>query len=204
MMGGQEGGWGRGSQLLLTSLRGAGDGDRWEELHTLASEPREQHLLMVEQAEDATNGLLSTLSRSAICTVASPGKASRAKEEWAPPCGSGVGRVPRDKRSRGSPGRGRARGSGSHSFRSGVLCCLPPCVRPWGASQLRTLSLSLRDRGAQGVGPRPGGTAPSPPVPVPSSGGRATSAPHFSWGEVSAFVAVIIRVPPGAGSEYVV
>ncbi|XP_039093515.1 von Willebrand factor A domain-containing protein 2 isoform X2 [Hyaena hyaena] len=45
---------------------------RWEELHALASEPREQHLLMVEQAEDATNGLLSTLSRSAICTVASP------------------------------------------------------------------------------------------------------------------------------------
>ncbi|XP_073760272.1 von Willebrand factor A domain-containing protein 2 isoform X2 [Callorhinus ursinus] len=45
---------------------------RWEELHTLASEPKEQHVLMAEQAEDATNGLLSTLSKSAVCTVASP------------------------------------------------------------------------------------------------------------------------------------
>uniref|UniRef100_A0ABI7W2W8 von Willebrand factor A domain containing 2 n=1 Tax=Felis catus TaxID=9685 RepID=A0ABI7W2W8_FELCA len=46
---------------------------RWEELHALASEPREQHVLMAEQVEDATNGLLSTLSKSDICTVASPG-----------------------------------------------------------------------------------------------------------------------------------
>ncbi|XP_030191354.1 von Willebrand factor A domain-containing protein 2 [Lynx canadensis] len=45
---------------------------RWEELHALASEPREQHVLMAEQVEDATNGLLSTLSKSDICTVASP------------------------------------------------------------------------------------------------------------------------------------
>ncbi|XP_048959631.1 von Willebrand factor A domain-containing protein 2 [Canis lupus dingo] len=45
---------------------------RWEELHRLASEPREQHVLMAEQVEDATNGLLSTLSKSAVCTVASP------------------------------------------------------------------------------------------------------------------------------------
>lgn len=54
----------------------AGDGPRWEELHALASEPREQHVLLAEQVEDATNGLLSTLSKSGICTVASPGKAS--------------------------------------------------------------------------------------------------------------------------------
>ncbi|XP_040479735.1 von Willebrand factor A domain-containing protein 2 [Ursus maritimus] len=45
---------------------------RWEELHTLASEPREQHVLMAEQVDDATNGLLSTLSKSAVCTAASP------------------------------------------------------------------------------------------------------------------------------------
>ncbi|XP_066095143.1 von Willebrand factor A domain-containing protein 2 [Saccopteryx bilineata] len=45
---------------------------RWEELHTLASEPREQHVLMAEQVEDATNGLFSALSSSNICTFASP------------------------------------------------------------------------------------------------------------------------------------
>ncbi|XP_016067685.1 PREDICTED: von Willebrand factor A domain-containing protein 2 isoform X2 [Miniopterus natalensis] len=45
---------------------------RWEELHMLASEPREQHVLMAEQVEDATNGLLSRLSSSDICTFASP------------------------------------------------------------------------------------------------------------------------------------
>ncbi|XP_012658989.1 von Willebrand factor A domain-containing protein 2 [Otolemur garnettii] len=45
---------------------------RWEELHMLASEPREQHVLLAEQVEDATNGLFSTLSHSAICTTASP------------------------------------------------------------------------------------------------------------------------------------
>ncbi|XP_036988738.2 von Willebrand factor A domain-containing protein 2 [Artibeus jamaicensis] len=45
---------------------------RWEELHTLASEPREQHVLMAEQVEDATNGLFSTLGSSDICTFASP------------------------------------------------------------------------------------------------------------------------------------
>lgn len=51
-------------------------GHRWEELHTLASEPREQHVLMAEQVEDATNGLFSTLSSSDICTFASPGRPS--------------------------------------------------------------------------------------------------------------------------------
>ncbi|XP_057591212.1 von Willebrand factor A domain-containing protein 2 isoform X16 [Hippopotamus amphibius kiboko] len=45
---------------------------RWEELHTLASEPREQHVLLAEQVEDAANGLFSTLSGSDICTIASP------------------------------------------------------------------------------------------------------------------------------------
>uniref|UniRef100_A0A2K5RJM9 von Willebrand factor A domain-containing protein 2 n=1 Tax=Cebus imitator TaxID=2715852 RepID=A0A2K5RJM9_CEBIM len=45
---------------------------RWEELHTLASEPREQHVLLAEQVEDASNGLFSTLSSSAICTSAMP------------------------------------------------------------------------------------------------------------------------------------
>ncbi|XP_032168224.1 von Willebrand factor A domain-containing protein 2 isoform X1 [Mustela erminea] len=45
---------------------------RWEELHTLASEPRERHVLTAEQVEDATNGLLSALSASALCTAASP------------------------------------------------------------------------------------------------------------------------------------
>lgn len=51
-----------------------GLGHRWEELHTLASEPRERHVLLAEQVEDAANGLFSTLSRSAICTITSPGK----------------------------------------------------------------------------------------------------------------------------------
>ncbi|OWK08063.1 hypothetical protein Celaphus_00008706 [Cervus elaphus hippelaphus] len=46
---------------------------RWEELHSLASEPRERHVLMAEQVEDAANGLFSTLSGSTICTTASPG-----------------------------------------------------------------------------------------------------------------------------------
>ncbi|KAM5139506.1 von Willebrand factor A domain-containing protein 2 [Callospermophilus lateralis] len=45
---------------------------RWEELHTLASEPTEQHVLLAEQVEDATNGLLSTLSSSALCSPADP------------------------------------------------------------------------------------------------------------------------------------
>uniref|UniRef100_A0A8C0WXP0 von Willebrand factor A domain-containing protein 2 n=1 Tax=Castor canadensis TaxID=51338 RepID=A0A8C0WXP0_CASCN len=45
---------------------------RWEELHTLASEPREQHVLLAEQVEDATNGFLSTLGSSNLCTPAAP------------------------------------------------------------------------------------------------------------------------------------
>ncbi|XP_023571254.1 von Willebrand factor A domain-containing protein 2 isoform X2 [Octodon degus] len=43
---------------------------RWEELHALASEPAEQHVLSAEHVEDATNGLLSTLSSSALCSTA--------------------------------------------------------------------------------------------------------------------------------------
>ncbi|KAM6184133.1 von Willebrand factor A domain-containing protein 2 [Erethizon dorsatum] len=46
---------------------------RWEELRTLASAPQEQHMLLAEQVEDATNGLLSTLSSSTLCSTAAPG-----------------------------------------------------------------------------------------------------------------------------------
>ncbi|XP_054975132.1 von Willebrand factor A domain-containing protein 2 [Sorex araneus] len=45
---------------------------RWQELHALASEPREWYVLMAEQAPDATNGLLSTLGHSGVCAAASP------------------------------------------------------------------------------------------------------------------------------------
>ncbi|XP_060142317.1 von Willebrand factor A domain-containing protein 2-like [Globicephala melas] len=45
---------------------------KWEELRTLASEAREQHVLMAEQVEDAAHGLSSTLGGSATCTIASP------------------------------------------------------------------------------------------------------------------------------------
>ncbi|XP_060027225.1 von Willebrand factor A domain-containing protein 2 isoform X2 [Erinaceus europaeus] len=54
---------------------------RWEELHTLASEPLEQHVLLAEQAEDAANGFFSTLRGSSLCTPAS----SDCKV-WAYPC----------------------------------------------------------------------------------------------------------------------
>ncbi|XP_036295006.1 von Willebrand factor A domain-containing protein 2 [Pipistrellus kuhlii] len=45
---------------------------RWEELQALASAPREQHVLMAEQVEDAANGLFSALSSSDVCAFASP------------------------------------------------------------------------------------------------------------------------------------
>ena len=61
-----------GRRAIVTSL--LRPGLRWEELHSLASEPREQHVLMAEQVDDAANGLFSTLSSSAICTTASPGE----------------------------------------------------------------------------------------------------------------------------------
>ncbi|KAI1236182.1 hypothetical protein IHE44_0001459 [Lamprotornis superbus] len=45
---------------------------RWEELHMLASEPPEQHVLFAGDAEDAANGLYSTLS-DPVCTATAPG-----------------------------------------------------------------------------------------------------------------------------------
>ncbi|XP_062989325.1 von Willebrand factor A domain-containing protein 2 [Elgaria multicarinata webbii] len=46
---------------------------RWEELHTLASEPTEWHMLFAEDPEDASNGFYTTLTGSAICKAAFPG-----------------------------------------------------------------------------------------------------------------------------------
>ncbi|XP_075613612.1 von Willebrand factor A domain-containing protein 2 isoform X3 [Balearica regulorum gibbericeps] len=45
---------------------------RWEELHMLASEPTEQHVLFAGDADDAANGLYSTLTSSA-CSATAPG-----------------------------------------------------------------------------------------------------------------------------------
>ncbi|NWI27655.1 VWA2 protein, partial [Sula dactylatra] len=45
---------------------------RWEELHVLASEPAEQHVLFAGDADDAANGLYSTLTGS-VCSAAAPG-----------------------------------------------------------------------------------------------------------------------------------
>ncbi|XP_068953499.1 von Willebrand factor A domain-containing protein 2 [Petaurus breviceps papuanus] len=46
---------------------------RWTELHTLASEPKDQHMLFAEHVDDAINGLYSTLSSLAICNATAPG-----------------------------------------------------------------------------------------------------------------------------------
>ncbi|KAJ7325221.1 hypothetical protein JRQ81_018241 [Phrynocephalus forsythii] len=46
---------------------------RWEELHALASEPTEQHLLFAEDASDASNGLFTTLTGNTVCSAAFPG-----------------------------------------------------------------------------------------------------------------------------------
>uniref|UniRef100_A0A8D0GKL4 von Willebrand factor A domain-containing protein 2 n=1 Tax=Sphenodon punctatus TaxID=8508 RepID=A0A8D0GKL4_SPHPU len=46
---------------------------RWEELHLLASEPIEQHVLFAEQADDAANGLFTALTSSALCSAVAPG-----------------------------------------------------------------------------------------------------------------------------------
>ncbi|XP_032620057.1 von Willebrand factor A domain-containing protein 2 isoform X2 [Chelonoidis abingdonii] len=46
---------------------------RWEELHTLASEPTEWHMLFAEHVDDAANGLYSTLTSSTLCSAVSPG-----------------------------------------------------------------------------------------------------------------------------------
>uniref|UniRef100_A0A672V3L5 von Willebrand factor A domain containing 2 n=1 Tax=Strigops habroptila TaxID=2489341 RepID=A0A672V3L5_STRHB len=45
---------------------------RWEELHMLASEPTEQHVLFAGDADDAANGLYSTLTGS-VCSTTAPG-----------------------------------------------------------------------------------------------------------------------------------
>ncbi|XP_067995431.1 von Willebrand factor A domain-containing protein 2 [Melanerpes formicivorus] len=45
---------------------------RWEELYVLASEPTEQHVLFAGDADDAANGLYSTLTGS-VCSTTAPG-----------------------------------------------------------------------------------------------------------------------------------
>ncbi|NXX92079.1 VWA2 protein, partial [Centropus bengalensis] len=45
---------------------------RWEELRVLASEPTEQHVLFAGDADDAVNGLYSTLA-SSVCRATAPG-----------------------------------------------------------------------------------------------------------------------------------
>ncbi|XP_009870933.1 PREDICTED: von Willebrand factor A domain-containing protein 2, partial [Apaloderma vittatum] len=45
---------------------------RWEELNMLASEPTEQHVLFAGDADDAANGLYSTLTGS-VCSTTAPG-----------------------------------------------------------------------------------------------------------------------------------
>ncbi|NXM67872.1 VWA2 protein, partial [Serilophus lunatus] len=45
---------------------------RWEELHMLASEPPERHVLFAGDADDAANGLYSTLTGS-VCSTTAPG-----------------------------------------------------------------------------------------------------------------------------------
>ncbi|KAJ8264716.1 hypothetical protein GJAV_G00152960 [Gymnothorax javanicus] len=46
---------------------------RWEELHTLASDPTELHVLFAEHFYDAINGLYSTLTMSSICSATPTG-----------------------------------------------------------------------------------------------------------------------------------
>lgn len=50
---------------------------RWEELHTLASEPTDRHVFFAEDIEDATNGLYTTLAGSTICSAAFPGQPNK-------------------------------------------------------------------------------------------------------------------------------
>ncbi|MGH0162643.1 UNVERIFIED_CONTAM: hypothetical protein FKN15_045781 [Acipenser sinensis] len=42
---------------------------RWDELHTLASLPTEQHVLFAEHFNDAVNGLYTTLTSATVCTA---------------------------------------------------------------------------------------------------------------------------------------
>ncbi|XP_028651614.1 von Willebrand factor A domain-containing protein 2 [Erpetoichthys calabaricus] len=46
---------------------------RWEELHTLASKPSDQHVLFAERFDDAVNGLYTTLTSSTVCSAIPPG-----------------------------------------------------------------------------------------------------------------------------------
>nr|XP_033799723.1 von Willebrand factor A domain-containing protein 2 isoform X2 [Geotrypetes seraphini] len=46
---------------------------RWEELHSLASDPMEQHVLFAEHVDDAVNGLSSTLTNTTVCSAVPPG-----------------------------------------------------------------------------------------------------------------------------------
>ncbi|XP_030058548.1 von Willebrand factor A domain-containing protein 2 isoform X2 [Microcaecilia unicolor] len=46
---------------------------RWEELHSLASDPMEQHVLFAEHVDDAVNGLSSTLTNATVCSAVPPG-----------------------------------------------------------------------------------------------------------------------------------
>ncbi|KAG9338341.1 hypothetical protein JZ751_025898 [Albula glossodonta] len=46
---------------------------RWEELHALASEPTELHVLFAEHFYDAVNGLYSTLTTSSVCNAVPTG-----------------------------------------------------------------------------------------------------------------------------------
>lgn len=121
----------------------AGVGDRWEELHRLASEPREQHVLMAEQVEDATNGLLSTLSKSAVCTVASPGKAFQAGRSGLAHVEVGWEWFPEARGQEAPQEGGRQEEWGLQLWCWGTLLYLPPCVRPCGLSQLGTWLVSM-------------------------------------------------------------
>uniref|UniRef100_A0A8C5Q4Z5 von Willebrand factor A domain-containing protein 2 n=1 Tax=Leptobrachium leishanense TaxID=445787 RepID=A0A8C5Q4Z5_9ANUR len=46
---------------------------RWEELHALASDPVEGHVLFAEHVGDAVNGFLSSLSNASLCNALPPG-----------------------------------------------------------------------------------------------------------------------------------
>nr|XP_057918681.1 von Willebrand factor A domain-containing protein 2 isoform X2 [Doryrhamphus excisus] len=46
---------------------------RWEELHTLASEPMESHVFFAEHFHDAVNGLYTTLSTISLCNATPAG-----------------------------------------------------------------------------------------------------------------------------------
>lgn len=128
-----------------TSLLCWGLGHRWEELHTLASEPREQHVLMAEQVEDATNGFFSTLSSSAICASASPGKSFQAGRVDLPMWEQrmGWGGFPKEP-----PQGGKVRRAGSRSLSPGVLrSVLSACVRPCGFLSWNSELVSVGQRG---------------------------------------------------------